>query len=110
MYNPKVLRGSMGGALRLPVVTVGEMPRAVESWNVQGLRTLACVAEREATALPQASLGAGCVCLIGNEANGLTAQTQACCTDRVTIPMNGRAESLNAAVAACIVMWELSKR
>ena len=40
------------------------------------------------------------------QANGLTAETIAACDERVTIPMAGRAESLNAAVAACIVLWE----
>ena len=45
--------------------------------------------------------------LIGNEGNGLSAQALDCCTVRVSIPMNGRAESLNAACAASILMWEM---
>lgn len=109
VYNPKVLRGSMGGSLRLPMVTVGSLPEAMRGWQEAGLRILGCVADAAATPLPAATVGAGCVCLIGNEANGLTAETQAGCTDRITIPMRGRAESLNAAVAACIVLWELCR-
>lgn len=109
VYNPKVLRGSMGGVLRLPIAAVGELPQAIASWNAQGLRTLACVADRTAQSVTSAQLGKGCVCLIGNEANGLTAEAQAASTARVTIPMGGRAESLNAAVAACIVLWELNR-
>lgn len=44
---------------------------------------------------------------IGNEGNGLTEETIAACGERVTIPMTGRAESLNAAIAASILMWEM---
>ena len=57
----------------------------------------------------QAPLSAGSVCVIGNEANGLTAETIDACTHRLTIPMAGRAESLNAAVAAGIMMYELTR-
>lgn len=109
VYNPKVLRGSMGGVLRLPVVYAGAFPEAVLHWRELGLRVLACVADREAIPLPQANPGAGCVCLIGNEANGLSPETQRHSTALVTIPMRGRAESLNAATAACIVLWELCR-
>ena len=109
LYSPKVLRGSMGGALRLPVAVVPDLPAAISRWNEQGFRTVACVADASATPLPEAKLGDGCMLFIGNEANGLTAETQAACTARMTIPMKGRAESLNAAVAACIALWELSR-
>lgn len=109
LYSPKVLRGSMGGALRLPILTVSALPEAVTRWNEQGFRTIACVADASAAPLPDVTLGGGCMLLIGNEANGLRPETQAACGQRMTIPMKGRAESLNAAVAACIVLWELSR-
>lgn len=109
LYSPKVLRGSMGGALRLPVAFVPDLPEAITRWNGQGFRTIACVADVAATPLPETQLGDGCLLFIGNEANGLTPLTRAACAERMTIPMKGRAESLNAAVAACIVLWELSR-
>ena len=109
LYSPKVLRGSMGGALRLPVAVVPDLSGAIARWNERGFRTVACVADAAATPMPEASLGDGCILFIGNEANGLTPETQAACTERMTIPMKGRAESLNAAVAACIVLWELTR-
>ena len=46
---------------------------------------------------------------IGNEGNGLTDELTAACPEKVTIPMNGRAESLNAATAAAILMWEMMR-
>lgn len=107
--NPKVLRGSMGGALRLPTGHIENMEEGIHLMRLQGFAVYACVADSEATSLTDVALGDDCVCVIGNEANGLTDETCAACTGRVTIPMKGRAESLNAAVAACITMWELQK-
>lgn len=47
--------------------------------------------------------------LIGNEGNGLRPETVAACAHRVTIPMTGRAESLNASMAAGIILWEMTR-
>ncbi|MGN1132316.1 MAG: TrmH family RNA methyltransferase, partial [Ruminococcus sp.] len=53
---------------------------------------------------PQNSLVA-----IGNEANGLTQATINACNRQVIVPMSGKIDSLNAGVAASIIMWEMSK-
>ncbi|MBR5753042.1 MAG: RNA methyltransferase, partial [Clostridia bacterium] len=45
--------------------------------------------------------------VVGNEANGVSPETMQACDERVTIPMAGRAESLNAAAAGAILMWEM---
>lgn len=111
VYNPKVLRGSMGGVFRLPLYLLeGPLDRAVAAWQDQGFTCWACVPQTDAVAVTEAALTQGAVCLIGNEGNGLTAETVAACGGRLTIPMAGRAESLNAAVAASIVMWEMMRR
>ena len=47
--------------------------------------------------------------MIGNEANGLTEETKAAAYKNITIPMRGRAESLNAAATAAIAVWEMMK-
>ncbi len=111
VYSPKVLRGSMGGVFRLPLWETEDMPRAIARLQEVGAVGYACVPQREgALAVTQAPLAVGSVCVIGNEANGLTAETIEACAHRLTIPMAGRAESLNAAVAASLVMWEMSRR
>jgi TrmH family RNA methyltransferase len=51
----------------------------------------------------------GSVVVIGNEANGITDETKAVSDECITIPMLGKAESLNAATAAAIAMWEMLK-
>ena len=105
-YNPKVLRASMGGVFRLPLYPVGEMAAAVERLRLAGRRCFACVPDGEAASICSIEWRSEDVCLIGNEGNGLREATTAACDGRITIPMAGRAESLNAAMAAGIVMWE----
>lgn len=105
-YNPKVLRASMGGVFRLPLYPVGEMAAAVERLRLAGRRCFACVPDGEAASICSIQWRPEDVCLIGNEGNGLREATTAACDGRITIPMAGRAESLNAAMAAGIVMWE----
>ncbi len=109
-YNPKVLRGSMGGVFRLPFAAVPELPAAVKTLQSRGFTCFACVADRDAEPLPDIRFSPGSICLIGNEGDGLTPGAVAACAKRLTIPMAGRAESLNAAMAAGIVLWELTRR
>lgn len=110
VYNPKVLRGSMGGVFRLPFLHAGNMAETVRVLQERGLECWACVVDGEATPLPAAALGPRSVCVIGNEGAGLRPETAAACAGRLTIPMAGRAESLNASMAAGIVMWEMTRR
>lgn len=110
VYSPKVLRGSMGGVFRLPLWETADMPKALARLRGAGVTSYACVPSADALSVVEAPLAAGSVCVIGNEANGLTDATITACDYRLTVPMAGRAESLNAAVAASLVMWEMSRR
>ncbi len=105
-FSPKSLRASMGTLLRLPLVFTSDMTEFIRD---SGMQTFACVVHGSAKKLSEISFPDGCICVIGNEANGLTDGTVAACSQSVTIPMKGRAESLNAAAAASIVMWEMVK-
>ena len=109
LYNPKVLRGSMGGVFRLTISTVPSMADTAEFFKERSIPCYACVVDSDALSITQAKLHLGGVCFIGNEGNGLRPQTVQACTARITIPMTGRAESLNAAMAAGIVMWEMRR-
>lgn len=106
IYNPKVLRGSMGGVFRLKLMIADTLPPVITALQDRGMTGFACVVDASAEPVHTAGLGAGALCVIGNEGNGLREQTVAACRRRVTIRMAGRAESLNASVAAGIVMWE----
>ena len=107
IYNPKVLRASMGGVFRLPLWRCGGMTGTVATLQEKGMTAYACVVDREATPITAVEMAPGSIAVIGNEGNGLRRETVAACARRVTIPMAGRAESLNASMAAGLVLWEM---
>lgn len=107
LYNPKVLRASMGGVFRLPLSVCEDFVATLSTLG-QTLPVLASVVDREAQPVTEAPRN-GAVAVIGNEGNGMSEAAIAACTHRVTIPMAGRAESLNASMAAGIFLWELCR-
>lgn len=106
-YSPKALRASMGTLLRMPVFVLNDFMNDIIN---AGLTTYSCVVDKDAESINNSSFCDGSVIIIGNEANGITDETKALSDKRITIPMSGRADSLNAAVAASIAMWELMKQ
>lgn len=105
LYAPKVVRSTMGAVFRLPFMIVD---------SISGFLNLHPEIESYAAVVHSNCLFAGenlflpkCVCVIGNEGKGLTEETIRACRHEITIPMDGRAESLNASVAASILMWEM---
>lgn len=105
-YSPKALRASMGTLLRVPVFVTESFAETLKS---TGLKRYACVVDKTAESIKEQSFENGSVVMIGNEANGLTESARQSADVLVTIPMTGRAESLNAAAAAAIAMWEMMK-
>lgn len=105
-YSPKALRASMGTLLRMPLYICDNI---IEFSNEIGLRKIACVVNDDAQKITEISPKNGDIFIIGNEANGLTDKTKGAADISITIPMSGRAESLNAAAAASIVMWEMTR-
>ena len=91
------------------MLRVGDMAQAVVALQEKGLIAYACVVDAAATPITAAGMGQGSVALIGNEGNGLRTETVAACKHSVTIPMAGRAESLNASMAAGIILWEMCR-
>ena len=75
----------------------------------KGLKSYSCVVDRNAKKITDVDFSDGCVVLIGNEANGLKNETVENSDCAVTITMRGSAESLNAAAAASIAMWEMMR-
>jgi TrmH family RNA methyltransferase len=106
-YNPKVVRGAMGGLFRLPVFEAGydEISALIGSSNIPFYR-----AEARDGAVPAGSVSLkNAVVAVGNEAAGISAELRKAKAMGLMILMPGGAESLNAAVAASIFMWEMSK-
>ena len=105
-YNPKTIRASMGAVFRLPYLIVDDVVGVVKECKAKNMRPIASVPD-EASKITAIRFFKGAIMCIGNEGNGLSESLKAVCGEKVTIPMNGRAESLNAATAAAILMWEM---
>lgn len=109
VYHPKAQRAAMGSLLRLPLVETEDLPDLLSQLRGTGTPVYAAVPDSGAAHVTQVDFARGGVVVIGNEGNGVTLQTAAACTGKVTIPMRGRAESLNANSAAAILMWEMMR-
>ena len=104
-FSPKALRSAMGSSLRLPIFA-GELTGELKRLADEG-KTLVCGHLSGESVMPQ--IGKSCVVVIGNEANGVSSEVAALCS-LWRLPMYGGAESLNASVAASIMIYELSKK
>lgn len=110
IYNPKALRAAMGSSLRIDIITADDSVSFIESNSGDDVIFLACVPSKRAfdiTTAVRTFSGDALVCVLGNEGSGLTQAAIDACSDRVTVPMKGRAESLNVSAAAAITAWEL---
>lgn len=107
IYSQKVLRASMGGVFRLNTIHEQTGADAAKRLKALGFSCLAAVVEGTADSVVKVNFKGRCALFIGNEGSGLTQDTVSACDQRVTIPMDGRAESLNAGTAAAIIMWEM---
>lgn len=107
VYNPKVVRGSMGAVFRLPMLWTDDLAAWLQQHDA--LHTYAAVVDAAAEKVTQTAFETPCAVVIGNEGNGIGTETLRACQQYITIPMNGRAESLNASVAAAVLMWEMVK-
>ena len=110
VWSPKALRASMGALLRFPVLREETAEAAVEKLNGLGMRTFAAVLNERASDIRSVSFTGGAALVVGNEGQGVSPAAAEKCTDLVLIPMAGRAESLNAAAAGAVLLWELKGR
>ena len=109
IYNPKTIRSTMGAIFRMPFVYTDDLPGAVNSLKKHDIRVFAAHLEGE-RAYDEEDYRQGSAFLIGNEGSGLRPEVAACADVLVRIPMEGMAESLNAAVAAAVLMFEVSRQ
>lgn len=109
IYNPKVIRSTMGAVYRLPFLYTDDLPGAIEELKEKGIRVFAAHLEGTNT-YDREDYREGCAFLIGNEGNGLREEVAVCADCRIKIPMYGSAESLNASVAAAVFMFEADRQ
>lgn len=105
LYNLKTLRAAMGSLFRMPLL-VTDMAEFLEQYRGEVTGFAAVVTGGED--LTGVTFPGKSMIVIGNEGNGLSAEQADACDRKVTIPMRGNAESLNAAMAATILLWEMA--
>ena len=105
VYNGKVLRSTMGSIFHLPVITDTDIKEVINTLKKNNIKVYA--AHLKGVKTPYSfELKNDIAYLIGNEANGLKAETSDMADEYIKIPMPGQAESLNASVAAAVLMYE----
>lgn len=105
IYNPKVVRSTMGTIFRVPFAYVDNLEMIIEQLKEQGVRVYAAHLKGEKYYY-QADYRQASAFLIGNEGNGLSKNISEKADELIKIPMYGKVESLNAACAATILMYE----
>ena len=106
--SPKVQRSAMGSGFRVPISKTADMPAALAHLAKSGY-SIICSDLHGEDFYSRPDPGKKMVLVIGNEARGISDATRAQATMLVKLPMRGGAESLNAAVAAGIMMYELMR-
>jgi TrmH family RNA methyltransferase len=104
VFGPKVVRSTAGSLFHLPVVTGLGIEQTIARVRATGLRVLAADGAGP-TLLPEVDLGRPHVWVLGNEAWGLDPQVLELCDEVVRVPIYGKAESLNVAMAATVCLY-----
>lgn len=109
IYNPKAIRATMGSIFRVPFTYSADLVGLVGKMREKGIRTYAARLDGR-TLYGRFSFRQGTAFLVGSEGGGLTGALADAADDYLRIPMSGGVESLNAAVAASLLMYEARRQ
>lgn len=109
VFAPKTLRATMGSVFRVPVHEAADAPETARALAALGYAVLASALDGD-DFYARPLLPPRVCLLVGNEGAGLTDAAKAAATHRYRLPMRGGAESLNAAIAAAVFMYEIVNR
>ena len=109
IYNPKVIRSTMGSVFRVPFFYTDDILKTAEELKKHGIQLFAAHLNGKNN-YDQENYTGNIGFLIGNEGNGLTDELSEMADTWVKIPMAGKVESLNAAIAASILMFEAARQ
>ena len=105
IYNPKTIRATMGSIYRMPFLYVDSLSDAIKKIQEKGIAVYAAHLQGE-NYYDSFDFTKGTAFLIGNEGNGLKKETADMADSYLKIPMEGKVESLNAAIATSLIMYE----
>ncbi len=109
LYNPKTVRSAMGSLFKIKFTVVKNFFEFVSCARAVGRRVFAAELTEGAVALSSVNANKQDIFIIGNEGHGIPEEISCACNRSVFIPISEATESLNAAVAASILIWEQSK-
>ena len=107
-YNPKVVRSTMGGIFRINIIEVEDLENSLKQMKKNNFKVMVTSLDTEKSVYDVDYSKK--VIVIGNEANGVSKEVQDMADEKVIIPMLGKTESLNASVAAGIMIYEYVRR
>ena len=109
IYNPKVIRSTMGSIFRMPFIYVESVPEVLKTLKDNGIHTYAAHLKGTKN-YDEFDYTKPTAFLIGNEGNGLTRETADAADTYILIPMKGEVESMNAATSSAILTFEASRQ
>lgn len=109
LFNPKVIRATMGSIYRMPYLYVDDIRAAIMMLKEKGIAVYAAHLS-DSVCYDEPDYAKGTAFLIGNEGNGLQKETADSASRYIKIPMQGQVESLNAAAATTILMYEAARQ
>ncbi len=109
IYNPKTIRSTMGSIYRVPTIYIEDTLSLLEQFGQKGIKSYAAHLEGKHS-YEEENYQSGTAILIGNEGNGLRDEVANKADIWVRIPMLGQVESLNAAIAASVLMFEVARQ
>lgn len=109
LYSSRALRGAMGSSFRLPIWAGPTLDTALAWCREQGVRAV-CADVRGSKTYTEIDWTTACAIVVGPEAEGLNEVELASCDDAVRIPMRDSVDSLNAAVATAVILFEAARQ
>ena len=109
IYNPKVIRSTMGSIYRMPFYYAEDLLDAIAQMKKRNISTYAAHLDGK-NSYDEEDYKKPCAFFIGNEGNGLRDEIADAADIYIRIPMYGQVESLNAAIAACVLMFEAARQ
>ena len=109
LFNPKTIRSTMGSIYRMPFYYAEDILKAIRKIKDAGIKVYAAHLDGEKS-YDEEDYAFSCAFLIGNEGNGLREETSKMADHYIIIPMSGEVESLNAAIAASVLMFEVKRQ
>ncbi len=109
LYNPKTVRATMGAMFKIKTTVVSDPVRLIGEMQKSGRRVIATALSHNSMTLGKSKIYKSDCPVLGNEGHGVSDAVLDACDATMIIPMSGKTESLNAAAAAAVILWEYGR-